>query len=110
MRANPKGACVFGAALFALPCAAYAQAQPVPPPAMAGPEHREGTGTGSGSSGMAPQEGTGSGATQQAPGANRPEPSRPPSAAETQQNREYGRDRTPEGQQMNQSNPTGAPN
>ncbi|MGO4665372.1 hypothetical protein [Bosea sp. 2RAB26] len=107
MSSNPMRAFLFGTALTALLCAAHAQAQPAPSPSMAGPEHKEGTGTGSGSSGMAPQQGTGSGATQHAPGANRPEPNRPPSAADSQQNRDYGRDTSPDGQPMHQSNPAG---
>lgn len=107
MSSNPMRACLFGTALFASLCATDAQAQSAPSPSMAGPEHKEGTGTGSGSSGMAPQQGTGSGATQHAPGANRPEPSRPPSAADSQQNHDYGRNTSPDGQQMHQSNPAG---
>lgn len=65
---------------------------------------KEGTGTGSGSTGMAPQQGTGSGATQVSPGANRPQTGHGP-GADTQQNREYGKDTSPDGQGLHQGQP-----
>ncbi|WP_337184639.1 hypothetical protein [Shinella sp.] len=89
-----------GVAIAVLATMGVAEAQtPSPPSATA-----EGTGSGSGSSGMAPQQGTGSGATQHAPGANRPEAGNAP-AGESPQNRDYGRETTPSGQPMHQSNP-----
>jgi hypothetical protein len=50
---------------------------------------------------MAPQQGTGSGATQHSPGANRPVAPHTP-GADTQQNREYGRETTPKGHGLQQ--------
>ncbi|MGX5736081.1 hypothetical protein [Bosea thiooxidans] len=73
---------------------AAAQGQPSSTP-------KEGAGPGSGSTGMAPQQGTGSGATQHSPGVNRPEASHTP-GTDTRQNREYGRETTPEGRDLHQ--------
>jgi hypothetical protein len=91
-----------GIAIVVLAATGIAEAQTPSPPSVTA----EGTGSGSGSSGMAPQQGTGSGATQHAPAANRPEAPNTP-AAENPHNREYGRETTPSGQPMDQSNPAG---
>jgi hypothetical protein len=61
----------------------------------------EGTAAGSGATGMTPQQGTGSGATQSSPSSNAA-PSGHGPGAETQQNREYGKETAPEGQDLHQ--------
>jgi hypothetical protein len=92
---------ILGIALSALLSVAAAQAQ-------TSSTTKEGAGTGSGSTGMAPQQGTGSGATQHAPGANRPEAPHTP-GADTQQNREYGRETSPKGHELHQGQPSVKP-
>lgn len=83
------------AIVFTLTPAAWAQTASPP---------TEAPGSGSGSSGQVPQQGIGSGATQVSPGANRPSaPQGPPK--DTQHNRDYGRDTTPDGQDPNQGKP-----
>lgn len=77
---------------------AAAQAQTSSPP-------KEGASPGSGSTGMAPQQGTGSGVTQHSPATNRPEAPAAP-GADTQQNREYGRETNPKGHELHQGRPS----